>query len=217
METQRDSAESVDVFVFYFDLANVVKKFLADQSGTLRRLGSFQRSARHLFLFGYEHCYIATLYDNVWCRVNASQPGLPSLLFNFAGSVMSAARTEGFPQFFGCITRGKHEYCPNDRMLVGGASFEDLKEQHIDITSEPHIRAAYSEKWRKFVTAPANSVWVSSEALGTSTLAAEASYPDATFTPLNGVFDLARTSLKDGQSWPFPQSRFHAIGPIEVA
>ena len=166
METDREVEESLDLFVFYFDLANVVAQFLQDQSGTLRRLRSFQRTARHLFPFGYEHSYIATLYDNVWCRVNASQPGLPSLLFNFAGSVMSAARKEGFPHFFGCITRGRHEYSPDDRMLVAGGSFEDLKEQHIDITSEPHIRAAYSEKWRKFVAAPPNSVWVSSEEIG---------------------------------------------------
>lgn len=215
METRHDSAEMVDVFVFYFDLANVVANFLRDQSETLRKLRAFQRSARRSFPFGYEHSFVVTLYDNVWCRVNASQPGLPSLLLNFAGSVMCAARTEGFPEFFGCVTRGYHEYCPDDRMLVGGASFEDLKEQHIDATSEPHIRAAYAEKWRKLVTAPPNSVWVSTEVLGASTLAAEASYPDASFTLLDGVFDLAQTSHPNVQPWPFSQSKFQAIGPPE--
>jgi hypothetical protein len=205
------------VLVFYFDVANVVAKFLVDQSETLRNLRAFQRYARRVFPFGYEHSFVATLYDNVWCRVNASQPGLPSLLLNFAGSVMCAARREGFPEFFGCITRGPHEYCPDDRILVGGESFEDLKEQHIDITSEPHIRAAYAEKWRTVAPAPPNSVWVSAEVLGASTLEAEAVFPDTTFKPLNGDFDLSTLPRPDGKPWPFSQSRFRAIGPLKVS
>jgi hypothetical protein len=216
METQADSAKTVEVLVFYFDLANVVPRFLEDQSETLTRLRAFQRFARREFPFSYENSYVVTLYDNVWCRVNAAQPGLPSLLLNFAGSVMCAARREGFAEFFGCITRGQHEYCPEDRILIGSASFEDLTEQHIDITSEPHIRAAYSEKWRSLVQAPQNSVWISSEVLAGSTLEAEASYPDATFSVLNGQFDLSSIS-RNGKPWPFAQSEFYAIGPLEAA
>lgn len=213
METPDDSAKTVDVLVFYFDVANIISKFLDDQSETLRKLRAFQRRARREFPFSYEHSYVATLYDNVWCRVNAAQPGLPSLLFNFAGSVMDAARKEGFVEFFGCITRGQHEYCPEDRILVGSESFEDLTEQHIDITSEPHIRAAYSEKWRSLVpAAPKNSVWVSSEVLAGSTLEAEAGHADATFSAFDEEFDLSSRS-RDGKPWPFAQSKFYAIGP----
>jgi len=217
METQRDSVKTIEVFVFYFDVANVVTKFRTDQSATLHNLRAFQRYARRVFPFGYAHSYVVTLYDNVWCRVNAAQPGLPSLLLNFAGSVMRAARREGFLEYFGCITRGLHEYCPEDRMLVGGTSFEDLTEQHIDITSEPHIRAAYSEKWRKLVPAASNSVWVSTEVFASSTLAAEASYPDATFTVLNGVIDLAQLPHANNRAWPFSQSKFQAIRPLETS
>ena len=204
------------MLVFYFDVANVVAKFLVNEAETLRRLRAFQRFARREFPFAYENSYVATLYDNVWCRVNAAQPGLPSLLLNYAGFVMRAARKEGFDEFFGCITRGQHEYCPEDRILIGGDSLEDLKEQHLDITSEPHIRAAHSEKWRLLVPAPANSVWVSSEVFEGSTLAAEASYPDATFSALDGEFDLSG-ACRNGRPWPFPQSKFGAIGPVGTA
>lgn len=216
METQQDTAEAVEVFVFYFDVANVVAKFLEDETETLRRLRTFQRFARREFPFAYENSYVATLYDNVWCRVNAVQPGLPSLLLNFAGSVMQAARREGFNEFFGCITRGQHEYCLEDRILVGCESLEDLKEQHLDITSEPHIRAAHSEKWRPLVPAPPNSVWVSSEVFAGSTLSAEAAYPDATFGVLSDEFDLSE-ACRNGKPWPFAQSKFGAIGPLEAA
>ena len=213
MGTRNRRAETVEVHVFYFDVANVIADFLQDPPSTLERLRTFQRSARREFSFGREHSYVATLYDNVWCRVNASQPGLPSLLLNYAGSVMRLAEKHGFKDFFGCITRGLHEYDPEDRILIGGESLEDLKEQHLDITSEPHIRAACAEKWRSIAPAPPNSVWVSSEVLGESTLAMEASFPDATFIAAGAPFDLS--GLKIGERvWPFANSKFHAIHPL---
>jgi len=211
MATRSERAKTVDVHVFYFDVANVVAQFLREPQATLGRLRAFQRAARREFPFGYEHSYVATLYDNVWCRVNAAQPGLPSLLLNYAGTVMRLAEKEGFSTFFGCITRGEHEYDPEDRILIGGTSFEDLKEQHLDITSEPHIRAAYAEKWRATAPAPTNSVWVSAEVLDGSTLAAEAIYPDATFAPAGATFDLSDVGERE---WPFANSKFHAIRPV---
>ena len=175
------------------------------------RLRNFPRPARHDFTFGHEHSYVVTLFDNVWARLNANEPGMPSLLLDFAGHVMDAAEAEGFPKYFGAITRGVHPYDVNDRMLVGGESFEDLREQHIDATSEPHIRAASAEKWAAALPLPKRCVWVSAEAVDPSSLLAHSGFPDSAFEPFGSPFDLAATPLPNGRKWPFSTSRFGAI------
>ena len=119
---------NVDVYVFYFDVIGLVEDFLVNSPNALDRLRKFQRSARTHFTFGHDHSYVVTLYDNVWARLNAAEPGMPSCLLDFAGHTMRAAELQGFRRYFGCITRGKHDFDPNDRMLVGGESFEDLRE-----------------------------------------------------------------------------------------
>lgn len=199
--------------MFYFDVVGFVDEFLARGDSALERLRNFHRSARHEFAFGRESSYVVTLFDNVWARLNANEPGMPSLLLDFAGNVMHAAEAEGFPKFFGAITRGMHTYDLNDRILVGGNSFEDLREQHIDATSEPHIRAASAEKWAAALELPRHCVWVSAEAAHPASLSAEAGFPDSTFEPFGGPFDLAATPLPNGRKWPFSQSTFGAIRP----
>jgi hypothetical protein len=96
-------------------------------------------------------------------------------------------------------------------MLVGRESFEDLSEQHIDVTSEPHLRAALAEKWGSSSALPQNCVWVSAEAIAADSLEAEASFPDSTFSPFASEFDLASVSLANGRRWPFAASKFRAI------
>jgi len=49
--------------------------------------------------------------------------------------VMHAANAEGFGSYFGSITRGIHDFDSDDRTLVGGNSFEDLRKQQ-----SPYLR-----------------------------------------------------------------------------
>lgn len=202
---------TVDVYVFYFDVVGFVDQYLAHGTEALNRLRNFQRSARAAFAFGHKHSYVVTLYDNVWARLNVIEPGMPSLLLDFAGHVMHASCSHGFDRFFGSITRGVHDFDPNDRMLVGGESFEDLKEQHLDVISEPHIRAALADKWSRLDSFPKNSVWVCEDVLDLGSLPAQCNYPNSAFDSFGDEFDLAQVPLQNGQVWPFNSSRFRAI------
>jgi hypothetical protein len=144
--------------------------------------------------------------------VNAEQPGMPSLLLDFSGLVMTEAEANGFPKYFGAITRGIHEFDPLDRMLVGKEDFEDLTMQHIDITSEPHIRAALVEKWAKNTEFGANSVWVSNEVCRKDDVVAFANmFPDSGYRSFPESMDVL--NIHGPTRWPFPQSVFHPIGP----
>lgn len=131
---------------------------------------------------------------------------------------MSVAIDHGFSSFFGSITRGLHDYDPNDRMLVAKDSWEDITEQHLDTTSEPHVRAAFAEKWAaKHSSKPRNSVWVSSEVVGNESIAALSSYPDSAYEPLGDWFDVSELTIDSERRWPFNQARFHAIRPRRKA
>jgi len=207
---QDNRIRKIDVYVFYFDITGFVDEFLLHGQDALTRLRQFQRRSRNKFEFGREHSYVVTLYDNVWARVNATEPGVLSLLLDFAGHVMLAANTEGFCSYFGSITRGIHDFDSDDRVLVGGKSFEDLREQHLDVTSEPHIRAALAEKWCRDSERPKNCVWVSSDAVEPQTLQDQCAYADIA-EPFGEEFDLAASVLKNGHKWPFTSSRFRAI------
>jgi hypothetical protein len=202
---------TVEVYVFYFDVIGFVDEYLAHGSKALDRLRTFQRSARAEFVFGHKHSYVVTLYDNVWARFNAIEPGMPSLLLDFAGRVMRAAHSHGFHRFFGSVTRGVHDFDPNDRMLVGGESFEDLKEQHLDVTSEPHIRAAFADKWSRLDQFPKDCVWVCNDVVDLTLLPAHCAYPDSAVEAFGEEFDLAQVPLQNGQAWPFGSSKFRAI------
>jgi hypothetical protein len=203
------------VYVFYFDVIGFVERFLSEGQEALTNLRAFQRKARAAFEFSRPNSFVVTLYDNVWSRINASQPGTPSLVLDFAGTVMSAAIEHGFSTYFGAITRGIHDYDPSDRMLVAKNDWEDLTEQHLDITSEPHVRAALAEKWSKRGTGTPNSVWVSSEVVNGGSLTGLSSFPTSAFEPVGGWFEL--TALDNGRRWPFAEARFHAIGPKILA
>lgn len=211
--TRLITPSTVEVYVFYFDVVGFVDRFLSQGDESLSQLRAFQRTARSAFEFSRPNSFVVTLYDNVWSRISVSQPGTPSLVLDFAGKVMNAAIDHGFSTFFGAITRGLHDYDPRDRILVGKESFEDLTEQHLDITSEPHVRAALAEKWARHVSATENSVWVSSEVVVNESLTALSSYPDSVFEPVGGWFELRTFHVNAGRHWPFAESRFHAIRP----
>lgn len=208
----------IDVYVFFFDVVEFVNEYVSTREEALIRLRRFQYNARRAFEFDRRHSYVVTAYDNVWSRVNATEAtgnGLPSLLLKFAGRVMCAAGAEGFDKYFGCITRGIHDYCPDDRMLVGGESLEDLREQHLDVMSEPHVRAALSGKLRRHPELPENCVWVSSEAVVPSKLEEQAVFLNNAFEPYGGEFNLGGRPLRDGRPWPFSNnSVFRAIRPL---
>lgn len=203
---------TIEAYVFYFDILGFVDNYTSERQKALDRLRAFQRAARATFEFSQPSSFTVTLYDNVWSRINISQPGTPSLVLDYAGKVMQAAIDHGFPHFFGSITRGQHDFDPNDRMLVAKENWEDLTEQHIDITSEPHIRAAHAERWKRYFPLVGDTVWVSSEVLEKNSLPELSGFPDSAFEPFGTWFDLATDTQAD-KKWPFLESRFHAIRP----
>ncbi|KAF0190875.1 MAG: hypothetical protein FD165_2336 [Gammaproteobacteria bacterium] len=206
------TVQTVDVYVLYFDVRGFVARFLSEGQHALDQLRGFQKAARAGFEFSRPHSLVVTLYDNVWARVNASQPGAPSLVLDYAGKVMSAAEEFGYPNFYGAVTRGLHDFDPDDRMLVAKESLEDITEQHMDMTSEPHIRAVLAEKCLKRHTELGNVVWVSSEVLGAESLDALL-YPDSTFQARGDPVDLRHIVDTDSHGWSFTQSLFYPIRP----
>jgi len=211
------TVERVDCYVFHFDLIGVVDSFLADPEAALDQLRAFQRSARRRFPFSRPNSYIVTLADNVWCRINASQPGTPSLVLDFAGEVAREARIHEFPRFFGAVTRGIHEFDVADRTLASSGSIADLTEQHVDMTSEPHIRAAVAEKrsgqLHRVGKLPVQEscVWVSREVVANQRIEDLAALPDAKFRAVGEWFDLSAISDPTIPSWPFNETEFRAI------
>jgi hypothetical protein len=208
--------QSIEIYVFYFDLIGVVDAYFAAPARALEKVAGFQRVARRKFEFGNSNSYVVTLADNVCCRVSSDEAGTPSLLLEYAGTVMSEAKKAGFAQYFGAITKGVHSFEPEDRTLVGKDSLADLTEQHIDITSDPYLRAIFAEKWSKQLAsahqlpAPPNSVWVSSEVMDRSEIEAYAIFGSSTFSVFSPAFDLSAIATKSGQ-WPFKRSLFNAI------
>jgi hypothetical protein len=211
--------ERIECFVFHFDLVGVARAYVADPPGVLDRIRCFQRASRRYFTFSGPGSYVVTAADNIWCRVNVHQPGTPSLVFNFAGSVMREAVRAGFKSFFGAITRGIHESDPRDRTRVYSGESSELNEQHVDMLSEPHMRAAEAEKCSKRLNRDGrlpiedSCVWVSEEVIGPSPIEGHAEYPDAAFEPSGGWFDLKELTSGTDAPWPFERSRFRAIVP----
>lgn len=208
---------TIEAYIFYFDVIGFAAAYHDDSDQAARNLRGFQRQARQAFSFSHDHSYIVTFADSVWCRVNVDEPGCPSLVVDFAGETMRLARKAGFPKYFGVITRGEHAFSLSDRKLVGKESLGDLTEQHIDMMSEPQIRAAFAEKWSKDLAKEGRSptgssaVWVSLEVIDESGLRACAELPDAKYSPVGAAFDLSTLTPKQRSGWPFPFGTFHGI------
>ncbi len=212
----------MDAYIFYFDLIGVRDQFLADQAGTLERIRAFQAQVRQCsFPFSGES-RLKTLSDNVWACVSANEQIPDVRMLELAACTMSAATKHGFPKFFGVITRGDHPYDLADRTLTTTGDPTEILIQHIDMTSEPHIRAAFAEKWSAHLAktnslpAPSACVWVSEEVfpgeLEDCLCGLEA--PVAVLPP---SFDLKKMPGHGGAVWPFSQSRFRAVALPEPA
>src|SRR4051812_29351164 len=104
--------EEIEVFIFYFDLIGVRRQFIADPDGTLSRVRAFQRDVRHSsFPFGGPHTTLKTLADNVWARINVNDGAIVDVrVLELVGATMRAAAANGFPKFFGVLTRGRHVF-----------------------------------------------------------------------------------------------------------
>jgi hypothetical protein len=209
--------ETIDAFIFYFDLIGVVDQFLSQQGETLERLRQFQARARARFPFGEPHCTVKTLADNVWARVNASEHTGAVGMLELAARVMEAAHEFCFPNYFGVITRGDHVFDVLDRTTVTGSDPTDFLVQHIDMTSEPHIRAALAEKWSaslardKLSPVPVPSVWISEEVFPERDIEDAVCGLSLPFVVRRERFDLSRLPGPAGKQWPFPHARFRAI------
>jgi hypothetical protein len=214
---KKPMTETIDAFIFYFDLIGVREQFLAAQQETLARMRAFQAKSRAAFpLFG-PHSTIKTLADNVWARVNADEESADVLTIELATRTMKAACEFGFDNYFGVITRGEHVFDLIDRTLFAGADPTDIQIQHIDMTSEPHMRAAFAEKWSAHLArnnalpVPAPCVWISEETFPESGIDAALCGIDLPCTIGMKTFDLATLPGPSGKRWPFKQSRFRAI------
>lgn len=209
--------QSIDAYIFYFDLLNVRQQFLHDQQGTLERIRAFQEMARQTpFPFG-DGSALKTFADNVWARVASHENIADVRLLDLAGDVMRAAHSNGFDKFFGVITYGKHPFDLFDRTLVTGGDPTEILVQHIDMTSEPHMRAAFAEKWSASLAklsrlpVPPSCVWVSEEVFPNGEIEDNLFGVELSVAVVPERFDLKQLPGPGGAKWPFKQSRFRAI------
>jgi hypothetical protein len=211
---------SFEAIIFYFDLIGVRNQFLDDPEGTMARIRDFQRRVRlSSFPFGGAHTTLKTMADNVWARINVSDENAIAdvHVLEFAAYTMSAAREFGFQKYFGVVTRGEHIFVNEDRTLVGGFDPTDLRIQHIDMTSKPHIRAAFAEKWSAHLAGegklptPPSCVWISEEVMPDGELEDQLYGLKEPFELMPQRIDLGAVEGPNGRSWPFPERRFRAI------
>jgi hypothetical protein len=209
--------ETIEAFIFYFDLIGVMDQFIAAPDETLERLRGFQARARAEFPLSGPHSTVKTLADNVWARVNANEQSADVWTLELAARAMRAAEDFGFPRYFGAITRGEHSVDLADRTTIAGSDPTDFLVQHIDMTSEPHMRAALAEKWsahldrNKSCPVAVPSVWVSEEVFPDGTIDDSLFGLPLPFKIRRESFDLKNVAGPGGRSWPFECSRFRAI------
>jgi len=223
MESENDVAtqlESIDAYIFYFDLIGVLDAFVTDPQDTLTRLREFHRESRNYFPVGGASSTLKTLADNVWARLNGNEPIADVRILEIAAKVMLAASNHGFSRFFGAVTRSDHEFDLFDRTLMTGGDATDLTIQHIDMTSDAHMRAVLAEKWSAHLAKTKNApttpdcVWVSEDLYdGGGTLDDNL---HGVKVPLRWgrTFDLARLNGPGGRKWPFPKSKFRPCWPV---
>lgn len=155
----------------------------------------------------------------MWARVAADERIPDVRVLDIAGDVMRAARNHGFEQFFGVITYGAHSFDGADRTLVSGGDPTQLLIQHIDMTSEPHIRAAFAESGPRTpcedeaLPAPPSCVWASEEVFPHADIEDHLCGISVSVKVLPARFDLAKLPGPDGAQWPFSQALFRAIVP----
>jgi hypothetical protein len=209
--------ENLEVFIFYFDLVGVTARFISDTDYTLACLRNFHARVRERFPVGGPHSALKTLADNVWARVNTSESVASDVhIMDLATRTMKAAEEYGFDKYFGVITKGLHTFSNEDRILVPNTDPTDILIQHIDMTSEPHIRAVMAEKWSSYLAKkeiypiPVPSVWVSEE-IFEGPIERELFGVDLQCVIRPESFNLNTYESEIGKKWPFDKSRFRAI------
>ena len=101
-------------------------------------------------------------------------------------------------------------------ILVPNTDPTDILIQHIDMTSEPHIRAVMAEKWSSYLAKkeiypiPVPSVWVSEE-IFEGPIERELFGVDLQCVIRPESFNLNTYESEIGKKWPFDKSRFRAI------
>lgn len=212
-----ETLQEMEAFIVHFDVLGIRAKYLSDTS-VLTRLREFQRSVRESkFPVGCDWSTLITLYDNVWARINAAETIADVIALELAIDVMKCAKDNGFHEYFGACTKGVHTFDIIDKTLVGDAC--DIRIQHIDTLSEPHMRAACLEKWQTElhkdgsdpVTTPC--IWIAEEVADYETLVDYKRWQEFDFSILSPALDFNGYPLIDGRKWPFPEhSKFTAIG-----
>ncbi|MCL4475630.1 MAG: hypothetical protein M1508_05330 [Nitrospirae bacterium] len=210
--------QEMEAFIFYFDVLGTRDEYLSDAS-VLTRLRDFQRSVRQSkFPVGCDWSTLITLYDNVWARINTAETIADVIALELAIDVMKCAKDNGFHEYFGACTKGVHTFDIIDKTLVGGSDPCDIRIQHIDSLSEPHMRGVFLEEWQRKlhkagsdpVTTPC--IWISEEVADYATLMGYKRWQGFDFSVLRSTLDFNEYPI-DGRPWPFPEhSRFTAIG-----
>lgn len=216
---QNQPRQTLTACIFYFDVIGVRDAYLSDTS-VLTRLHAFQRSVRRTPLpLDRPWSTLITLYDNVWARINtAEDTPIEYMALTLATNTMRSAQGSGFHDYFGACTKGLHTFDIIDKALVGGPDPCDIRIQHIDTLSEPHMRAALLERWstrlQRAGRAPVETpcVWIGEEVADYQTLMDYAEGQGLYYSVLSSTIDFNEFPV-DGQAWPFPQhSKFIAIG-----
>ncbi|HVV15993.1 MAG TPA: hypothetical protein VHH90_02220 [Polyangia bacterium] len=205
-----------DVFIFYFDIVDFVDAVARDQE-VLDRLLRFQRAVRGTPLgIGEPWTTVVTFADNVWARISSAELAPESKILDLAAAAMKSAREHGFASYFGVATKGPYTHWDEDKTLVGSVSEPThILRQHIDSTSEPHIRAALAEKWsaklkrKDRLPVPQPCVWIDEEIDDADVLRVEV--PDHGLVVLAETFDLQACDV--GTKWPYDgKGRFTPVG-----
>lgn len=212
--------ETVEVLIFYFDLVGVVGRYTSNPA-IVKDIAAFQRSVRQIVTgWGDPYSCLITAFDNVFVRLNANDAtGTADYsIVEFAADTMKAAEQAGFEVYFGAVTRGTMEIDAFDQHLVSGADHTDIRSQHISLLCDPHIRAAFAEKWSATLQRSQQlpfggqpCVWVSEEVFDPLQLPGLSATQNPDVQVL-GYFDLAQLSA-GSKTWPFPQKRFSGIRP----
>ncbi len=212
--------ETIEALVFYFDLIGIVEDYAKDPQ-VLRRITTFQRQVRDITKgFGAPYSTIVTTFDNVIARINTEDNAGTAdyAIIDFAGETMERAEAAGFESYFGAITRGDISIDLHDQMLVSGSDPTDIRIQHLSFLSDPHVRAAFAEKWSAALSKGKGSpfkrscVWISEEVVPPKELRGLLAAAGCRARALPGMLDLQGCRARP-QQWPFAQSKFSAIAP----
>lgn len=204
-----------EVVVFYFDVIGTTGQLLSNSPRALQRLWQFQRQSRNEFAFSNGSTVI-TIADNICARMKMSEPGMPESAVKYAEEVMRQARANGFCNYFGAMTRGIHKFDLTDRCFSSTEDTTEIRSRHIDVISEPYMRAVIAEYWsadlarNNRLPAPEPCIWIGTDVISDQDLEAYASVHGGV-SLVGRPFDLCQYPRSDGRMWQFSESTFCPI------